>query len=150
MTNPRPCDVTLHFCHLINGHRSPSSKFSCFCSCSHKMARVTRQSARNQASKLSASVTPTTNASPIFSSRNSVATEAETPITSDAEEVPKKAAAKCRVSGKSKRAAAIESDDLDEDMEEPPAKRRAVTHRAYVEIPMLKTKVKFCLTVDLH
>ncbi|KIK07632.1 hypothetical protein K443DRAFT_673209 [Laccaria amethystina LaAM-08-1] len=95
------------------------------------MASGIRRSARFTAS------TPTTNASPIFSARTSVVAETETPNTSDAEdEDAKKPAA--RSTGRSrKRAAENESDDAEDvkTVKPPPAKRRAVVNKAYVEIP---------------
>ena len=96
------------------------------------MARATRQSAR-LVSKSSDTATPTSNASPYFSSRpESLITGAETPITSDVEgdaneTVPSKT--------KNKRVTEVTSDDEhsgSDSAQAPPAKRRAIANRSYV------------------
>jgi len=106
------------------------------------MARVTRQSAR-LVSKLSDTATPMSNASPCFSSgRESLATGAETPITSDIEQdtnnkTPSKTL-RVKANSKTKRAAEFASNDEDSDRhnaQAPPAKRRAVANLSYVAVP---------------
>ena len=104
------------------------------------MARVTRQSAR-LVSKSSATATPTSNASPCFSSRtDSLATGTETPITSDVERANDKASSKMlrvNANSKRKRVAEIASDDEhsgSDNARAPPAKRRGITNRSYVAL----------------
>lgn len=96
------------------------------------MARATRQSAR-LVSKSSDTATPTSNASPYFSSRpESLVTGAQTPITSDVEgDANEKAPSKT----KNKRVSEAASDDEhsgSDNLEAPPAKRRAIVNRSYV------------------
>src|SRR5271168_3063699 len=101
------------------------------------MARVTRQSART-ISKSSDTATPTSNASPYFSSRpESLATGAETPITSDIErdtkeKLPSKAS-RAKASSKNKRVASGD-EGSDSNNSQAPAKRRAIANRAYVAV----------------
>jgi DNA repair protein RAD16 len=94
------------------------------------MARATRQSAR-LVSKSSDTATPTSNASPYFSSRpESLVTGAETPVTSDVE-----GDANEKAPSKNKRVAEVASDDEysgNDNAQAPPAKRRAIANRSYV------------------
>ena len=97
------------------------------------MARATRQSAR-LVSKSSDTATPTSNASPYFSSRpESLITGAETPITSDVEgDANETAPPKTK---KSKRVVEVTSDDEHlggDNAQAPPPKRRAIANRSYV------------------
>ena len=103
------------------------------------MARVTRQSAR-LVSKSSDTATPTSNASPCFSSRPE--SLAETPITSDVERDTNKTApsrtSRTQANLKNKRFAEIASDGENSDSDKaqiPPAKRRAIANRSYVAVP---------------
>ncbi|KAF8803919.1 hypothetical protein BYT27DRAFT_7195263 [Phlegmacium glaucopus] len=106
------------------------------------MARLTRQSAR-LVSKSSDTATPMSNASPYFSSRpESLATGAETPITSDIEQDANKKGpsktSRAKVNSENKRVAEIISDDedsLSDSAWAPPAKRRATANRSYVAVP---------------
>ena len=98
------------------------------------MARATRQSAR-LVSKSSDTATPTSNASPCFSSKpESLITDAETPITSDVEEDANEMAPS---KTKNKRVTEVVSDDDhsgSDDAHAPPAKRRAIANRSYVAL----------------
>lgn len=102
------------------------------------MARVTRQSAR-LVSKLSDTATPTSNTSPCFSSRpQSLATGAETPITSDVEQdanenTPSKTL-RAKTDSKNKRVASYDEHSDSDNARSPPAKRRAITNRSYVAL----------------
>lgn len=104
------------------------------------MARSTRQSARIAAS-VSSTTTPTTEMSPIFSTRPSVQT---TPETSD-DELPKptKPAAKRGNAAVNKGKKRALPEDESDAPEEPPAKRRSarqsVSQKAYVEVAVRKT-----------
>lgn len=99
------------------------------------MARTTRQSARIAAS-MSASATPTTGGSPIFSPNQS-----ETPETSDGEaQKPTKSAAGPRraAAANTKKRAASSDDEPDAAQTtaaKRPTKKRNVAQRAVVEIP---------------
>ena len=97
------------------------------------MARATRQSAR-LVSKSSDTATPTSNASPYFSSRpESLVTGVETPITSDVEGDANEKASKT----KNKRVIEVASDDEysgNDNTQAPPAKRRAIANRSYVAL----------------
>ena len=98
------------------------------------MARATRQSAR-LVSKSSDTATPTSNASPYFSSRaESLVTGTETPITSDVErDANEKAPSKT----KNKRVTEVASDDEhlgSDNAQAPPPKRRAIANRSYVTL----------------
>ena len=104
------------------------------------MARVTRQSAR-LVSKSSDTATPISNASPYFSSRpESLVTGVETPFTSDVEgDANEKAPSKTlgfRANSKSKRFTEAGSDEHSgsDNAQAPPAKRRAIANRSYVEL----------------
>ncbi|KAK0242216.1 SNF2 family N-terminal domain-containing protein [Armillaria nabsnona] len=117
------------------------------------MARVTRQSVRKQQE---ASSTPTTtNPSPTFSARTSLA---DSPPTSDGDqevEEIKAATTRARYSRASSKRKA-ESEDLDSDTSEKPRrggkqapKRRAVGgNRVYVEVPARAAKAKGKATVE--
>ncbi|KAF9480838.1 hypothetical protein BDN70DRAFT_877162 [Pholiota conissans] len=109
------------------------------------MARATRQSTRNR-SALSSETTSVSNVSPILSSRpESIAEEAETPATSEPD-VPliktRSASARGGLTGKNKRVAETDEDveepDEDQTTKRPAPKRRAVSNRAYVSVPITK------------
>jgi len=121
-------------------------------------ARVTRQSKR--IASLSATATPVSNLSPsTFSSGPaSIVTEAETPITSEEEDVAlvlstrtkavktttRSTSVGVKARGK-KRLAESEVEDLEDSDDEPivrPSKRRAVSSHFFVDIPGRNTATK--------
>lgn len=138
---------------LIYLSRPFSADFYCLSTVSNVvhtavMARVTRQSAR-LVSKSSHISTPTSNASPYFSSRpESLVTRTETPNTSNVEDANEKApltTSRAKANSKNKRVAEIVGNDENSDRDSvpaPPAKRRAVANRAYVAVTASKGKGK--------
>ncbi|TFK22204.1 hypothetical protein FA15DRAFT_47188 [Coprinopsis marcescibilis] len=97
------------------------------------MVRKTRSSARRATSPDSSPATPTTNASPVFSARNSI--KEETPATSDQEDVQVvKRKLPMRVTSITKRPAESDSEAEGDSESSRAPKRRASSNRAYVEI----------------
>ncbi|PFH50572.1 hypothetical protein AMATHDRAFT_3854 [Amanita thiersii Skay4041] len=103
------------------------------------MAPATRRSSRKHASSCGTSESPTSASTPVFSSRNSIASE--TPMTTEVDEqdeeveVPRKRARHHRVAATEKPGKEVEADSV---ALRRTSRRRVVNREVYVEVPVTK------------